>query len=824
MDRFSPTVIGDARGFRRLAAIVALSIGAATLFGLAIGSDLLIRWLASSTTMNPITAVLMVAFAAALLVRPAIQRWAIPSVAAVMIAVAALKLWQTATGRPLGFDYLVSAATKLQHASLPDPIALNTALVFLLLGVALAMGRSPRPALALTAQIFAISAIAIAVMALAGFALDAAAINRLTFNRMAINTAVGLSALGMAVLTLTPDRGVMRLLLTQSRAGDLARKALPICLLVPILLGQLRLSIEHDLGLTTGDGVAIMVAGSIVLSLTLLWGCLILLLRSDAELRAKATALVVSEAQYRQAGRIGKMGHWQYDAATERLLWTNEFRALLGLPADLSPTFEVMEQSIHPDDREQARTMMVRARTLGEDWNWHIRLLLPGGQVMHAKSHGICQRSPDGALVSILGVLADVTELEAARRGAEAATRAQAAFLANMSHEIRTPLNGVLGFISLLLDSKLDPSQRRYLGLVDESAKMLLKLLNDILDLSKVEAGQLEVSASPTDLRQTIRHTLRLMAPLAEQKSIGLKSRIGGDFPSGVMIDGARFRQILLNILGNALKFTPQGNVTVRLESTIADDGTPLLRASVEDSGIGIPADRLDAMFSPFVQADTSTSRQFGGSGLGLSISRHLAELMGGTLTLTSVEGQGTTATLSLPLVPAILEQATGHDSPAGVVAGGDQAIGAVIAAARKRPGKSILLVEDLELNRLLVGDMLGRLGHQVDFAENGAEALALAARLAEPDPLWDLILMDVMMPIMNGTDASRAIRALGGVAATIPIITLSANAFEAEIQQSRDAGMDDHIVKPIDFALLSRAIDHWGQSTRSSPRARRRA
>ena len=196
---------------------------------------------------------------------------------------------------------------------------------------------------------------------------------------------------------------------------------------------------------------------------------------------------------------------------------------------------------------------------------------------------------------------------------------------------------------------------------------------------------------------------------------------------------------------------------------------------------------------------------------------------MGGTLTLTSVKGAGTKAELVLPLLAASINDFVGHQSPTSVAGGGGEEIGEIIAAARARPTRSILLVEDLELNRMLVGDMLGRLGHRVEFAHNGAEALTMARRLATDPTAWDLILMDVQMPVMNGNDATRAIRALGGVAATIPIVALSANAFEAEIQQSRDAGMNDHVVKPIDFGLLSRTVDHWGPSTKPPTEARRR-
>ena len=819
MNRFMPETIGDERRLQRISAAVALIIAAGALVGTVGGVDLLMRWLPGSSTMNPITATLLVLGGALFLLGPKAQRIAMPAVAAIMIAAGALKLGQVALGHPLGIDQLAAMALMQDKAQLPDAIALNTALAFILLGLALAIGRTARPMLAMTAQAMVIAATAIAVMALAGFVLDAAAINQLTFNRMAVNTASAVIAFGLAVLTLNPAQGVMRLLLGLGATGRLARKALPICLAVPILLGVIRLWLQRDLGLTTGDGVAIMVAGNIALSLGLLWGSLILLAKSDSELRAYSVALEVSEAQYRQAGRVGKMGHWHFDLVHQQLHWTNEFRALLDLDAAVEPDFRVMDARIHPDDREQARELMNRAKAYGEDWNWQLRLVGPDGEIRYAQSHGICHRAPDGSLDSILGVLADVTDLVEARRDAEAASMAQANFLANMSHEIRTPLNGVLGFIDLVLDSKLDKTQRRYLTVIRESAQVLLKLLNDILDLSKVEAGHVEIAPLATDLRRTVRHAVRLMKPIAEQKKIALTVEIDPAFPAAVTIDGGRVRQILLNLLGNALKFTDEGQVSVSLRAgpMAGQDGTPMVHIAVADSGVGIPARRKDAVFGAFVQADDSTSRRFGGSGLGLSISRQFAQLMGGTIRLDSVEGSGTTAELILPLVPATAaEIATAHtaerDGLHGSVIGlvgadADLDAGPVAACG---PGRSILLVEDVAFNRELVGEMLRRLGHRVEFAVDGAEAVAKSSRLAADPPAWDLIFMDIQMPVMNGQDAARAIRALGGVAATVPIIALSANAFATEIQQSRNAGMDDHLVKPVGFAELRATVEHW--------------
>ena len=414
----------------------------------------------------------------------------------------------------------------------------------------------------------------------------------------------------------------------------------------------------------------------------------------------------------------------------------------------------------------------------------------------------------------MLVVTSDVTDLEVARRGAEAAKATTATFLSNMSHEIRTPMNGIMGIVELLLESDLDDAQRRHLTLVQDSSFALLKLLNDILDISKMEAGRFEIVETRYHIGHSLKQCVRLMSPIAEQKGLALKLSIDENLPSHLMLDGLRMRQIILNLIGNAIKFTHRGVISVVIAKGVDAAGVATVRASVEDSGIGIHPDRVAAIFDTFVQAELSTTRRFGGSGLGLSISRQLAELMNGTIEVDSVLGEGTKMTLVLPLIEASESAA---DAAIEVISGsGDET---VPRAADFRPA-SILLVEDVDINQELFAEMLGRLGHKFQIASDGAQAVELARRLlAEPDA-WDMILMDLQMPVMDGLTATQAIRTFGGRAATIPIIALTASAFEQDRRQCEIAGMDDHIAKPVGIDALRRKIERWQAGTAVSTSA----
>lgn len=352
-----------------------------------------------------------------------------------------------------------------------------------------------------------------------------------------------------------------------------------------------------------------------------------------------------------------------------------------------------------------------------------------------------------------------------------------------------------------MLHTSLDDVQRRHVGLIHESSKALLKLLNDILDVSKMDAGQMEVVAEPFDLGYGVRQCIRLMSPMAEQKEIALDVDIDAGLPKVVLTDGLRLRQILLNLLGNAVKFTGSGSVHLHLRETFNPDGRRFMMLTVVDTGVGIDQDRIDAVFETFAQADSTISRRFGGSGLGLSISRRLAELLGGTIDLARRPGGGTIATLKLPLV-----EATAH----AIGLNRSRISGSPSASMTMRRPVSVLVVEDIEVNREVVIAMLTRLGHRVDIAENGAVALEMAKRLVDEKDAWDLILMDVQMPVMDGLAATRAIRNLGGWAAKIPIVGLSASAFAAEIQECLDAGMVGHAAKPIASNILESIVSRW--------------
>jgi two-component system CheB/CheR fusion protein len=512
-------------------------------------------------------------------------------------------------------------------------------------------------------------------------------------------------------------------------------------------------------------------------------------------------ALQQKDLELSKAQRIAHVGSWYWDTTTGVLTGSEEFRRIYAMdPAEPFPEFEDQKGTVYTEESWERKNVAVqRALATGEGYELDLEAFRQGAPIW-VTARGEVVRDAQGRIVALCGTVQDITErkhlendLIRTKEQAEEATRAKSQFLANMSHDIRTPMNGILGLTELILADRVPARVREYAQMIRQSGMNLLALINDILDLAKIESGRAELEHKAFDLREVVESTLAPLALAAQEKGLHFASYVARDVPGQLVGDQGRLRQILTNLVGNAIKFTQEGEVRFSAElDTAPEPETVRLLMSVADTGIGIAPNMLDNIFDSFIQVGSSSHRQYGGTGLGLAISKSLVEMMNGSVWVESEQDKGSTFFFTVTLGLAVA-QGREHEP-----------LGPETAPQAPRGRLRILVAEDDPISQFFLVELLRQRGIHVQAAGNGREALKKIAA-----GKFDLVLMDVDMPDMDGRTATQIIRRgeAGQDKADIRIVALTAHALKGDRERFLADGMDDYLSKPIDMDEMDRIL-----------------